>query len=60
MGVYKKFKKAIRKVWFEENAAPSAPQEPILALYILMRNDLASLNSGKAVAQGSQIGRAHV
>lgn len=53
MGVYKKFKKAIRKVWFEENAAPSAPQEPILALYILMRNDLASLNSGKAVAQGS-------
>lgn len=50
MGLYKKFKKAVRKAWFEEK---SAPKEPLLALYILMRNDLASLNSGKAVAQGS-------
>jgi len=52
MGLYKKFKKVVRKAWFEETAS-KVEQTPLLALYILMRNDLASLNSGKAVAQGS-------
>lgn len=52
MGLYKKFKKALRKAWFEETIS-KVEQKPLLALYILMRNDLDSLNSGKAVAQGS-------
>ena len=51
MGFMKRVKKALRKLYAE--TPKTEPASPMLALYILMRNDMDSMNAGKAVAQGS-------
>ena len=51
MSFMKRVKKALRKLYAETPKADTS--HAMLALYILMRNDMDSLNAGKAVAQGS-------